>query len=50
MIFKIKKYADLNLTKFNTDETKYTTLQRSTLIEYLKEDIYTQHLKIWKKN
>ena len=36
MIFKMKKICDLNLTKFNTSETKYTTLQRSTLIEYLK--------------
>ena len=44
-----KKICDLNLTKFNTNETKYTTLQRSTLIEYLKEDIYTQHLRFGKK-
>ncbi|MDA8763948.1 FAD-dependent monooxygenase [Candidatus Pelagibacter bacterium] len=44
-----KKICDLNLTKFNTSETKYTTLQRSTLIEYLKEDIYTQHLRFGKK-
>jgi len=43
-----KKICDLNLTKFNTSETKYTTLQRSTLIEYLKEDIYTQHLRFGK--
>jgi salicylate hydroxylase len=44
-----KKICDLNLTKFNTSETKYTTLQRSTLIEYLKEDVYTQHLRFGKK-
>jgi salicylate hydroxylase len=44
-----KKICDLNLTKFNTSEIKYTTLQRSTLIEYLKEDIYTQHLRFGKK-
>ena len=30
---------------FNTDTNKYTTLQRSTLIEFLKDDIYTQHLR-----
>ena len=36
-----KKICDLDLTKFNTNESKYTTLQRSTLIEYLKEDVYT---------
>jgi salicylate hydroxylase len=44
-----KKICDLDLTKFNTSETKYTTLQRSTLIEHLKEDIYTQHLRFGKK-
>ena len=44
-----KKICDLDITKFNTTETKYTTLQRSTLIEYLKEDIYTQHLRFGKK-
>jgi salicylate hydroxylase len=44
-----KKICDLNLTKFNSSKTKYTTLQRSTLIEYLKEDIYTQHLRFGKK-
>ena len=44
-----KKICDLNLSKFNTDEIKYTTLQRSTLIEFLKEDIYTQHLRFGKK-
>ena len=46
---KSKKICDLNLTKFNTSETKYTTLQRSTLIEHLKKDIYTQHLRFGKK-
>ena len=46
---KNKKICDLDLTQFNTSETKYTTLQRSTLIEYLKEDIYTQHLRFGKK-
>ena len=44
-----KKICDLDITKFNTSEIKYTTLQRSTLIEYLKEDIYTQHLRFGKK-
>jgi salicylate hydroxylase len=44
-----EKLCDLDLTKFNTNEAKYTTLQRSTLIEYLKEDIYTQHLRFGKK-
>ena len=44
-----KKICDLNLSKFNSSDAKYTTLQRSTLIEFLKEDIYTQHLRFGKK-
>ena len=44
-----EKICDLNLSKFNSSEVKYTTLQRSTLIEFLKEDIYTQHLRFGKK-
>jgi len=43
------KICDLDLTIFNNAETKYTTLQRSTLIEYLKEDVYTQHLRFGKR-
>ena len=43
------KICDLNLSKFNSTEAKYTTLQRSTLIEFLKETIYTQHLRFRKK-
>ncbi|MDA9623823.1 FAD-dependent monooxygenase [Pelagibacteraceae bacterium] len=46
---KNEKICDLNLSKFNNSETKYTTLQRSTLIEFLKDDIYTQHLRFGKK-
>ncbi len=44
-----KKICDLDLTQFNTNENKYTTLQRSTLIEFLKDDIYTQHLRFGKR-
>jgi salicylate hydroxylase len=44
-----EKICDLDLTKFNTEKTKYTTLQRSTLLEFLKEDIYTQHLRFGKR-
>ena len=43
------KICDLNLSTFNSVEAKYTTLQRTTLIEFLKEDIYTQHLRFGKK-
>ncbi len=46
---KNEKICDLDLSRFNYEETKYTTLQRSTLIEFLKEDIYTQHLRFGKK-
>ncbi len=44
-----KKICDLDLTQFNSDQLKYTTLQRSTLIEFLKDDIYTQHIRFGKK-
>ncbi len=43
------KICDLDLTQFNTIESKYTTLQRSTLIEFLKDDIYTKHLRFGKR-
>ena len=44
-----EKICDLNLSKFNSPDAKYTTLQRSILIEFLKEDVYTQHLRFGKK-
>jgi len=44
-----KKICDLDLTQFNTGQSKYTTLQRSTLIEFLKDEVYTQHLRFGKK-
>ena len=44
-----KKICDLNLNQFNSTESKYTTLQRSTLIEFLKDDIYTQHIRFGKR-
>ncbi len=44
-----KKICDLDLTQFNNNETKYTTMQRSTLIEFLKDDIYMQYLRFGKK-
>ncbi len=43
-----KKLCDLNLAQFNSNNEKYTTLQRSTLIEFLKDDIYTQHIRFGK--
>ena len=46
---KNKKICDLDLTQFDTDQIKYTTMQRSTLIEFLKDDVYNQHLRFGKK-
>ncbi len=43
------KICDLDLDSLNALESKYTTMQRSTLIEFLKDDIYTQHLRFGKK-
>ena len=42
---KNEKISELKVSKFNTEHAKYTTLKRSTLIEFLKEEIYNQHLK-----
>ncbi len=44
-----KKICGLDLTQFNSDGNKYTTLQRSTLIEFLKDDIYSQHIRFGKR-
>ncbi len=44
-----KKICNFNLNQFNKDKIKYTTLQRSILIEFLKDEIYTQHLRFGKK-
>ena len=39
----------MDLTQFNTGNEKYTTLQRSTLIEFLKDNVYAQHLRFGKR-
>jgi len=46
---KKKKICDLNISEFNTDNAKYTTLQRSTLIEFLKEKIPNNLIQYNKK-
>ena len=43
------KICELEISKFNNEKIKYTTLQRSTLIEFLKDEIYTQHLRFGKR-
>ena len=46
---KKQKICDLNISKFNTDNAKHTTLQRATLIEFLKEKIPTNLIQYNKK-
>jgi len=43
------KICDLNLTRFNTDLDKYTTLKRSTLIEFLKDGLFANNIKFGKE-
>ena len=43
------KICDLEISIFNNQNIKYTTLQRSTLIEFLKNKIYAQHLRFGKR-
>ena len=35
----LKKICELNIANFNTDDCSYTTLKRSTLIDFLKKDL-----------
>ena len=46
---KNERICNIDIAKFNSKETKYTTLQRSTLIDFLKDEIYTQHLRFGKR-
>ena len=46
---KNEKICDLEISKFNSEYSKYTTLKRTTLIEFLKDEIYTQHLRFGKR-
>ena len=43
------KICDLDLGKFNNDSVKYTTLQRSTLIEFLKDKLFVNNFRFGKK-
>ena len=43
------KICDLDLGKFNNDSIKYTTLQRSTLIEFLKNKLFTNNFRFGKE-
>ena len=39
------KICDLDLTQFNTDTEKYTTLKRSSLIRFLKEKLFSNSIR-----
>ena len=43
------KICDLDLERFNNDSVKYTTLQRSTLIEFLKDKLFTNNFRFGKE-
>ena len=44
-IKKEKKICDLNISEFNSEDCKYTTLKRSKLIEFLKDRINSNIIK-----
>jgi len=46
---KLKKICDLDLTIFNSENEKYTTLKRSILIKFLREKLLTNSLIFGKK-
>jgi len=43
------KICDLNLTQFNSETEKYTTLKRSTLIKFLKGKLFSNLIRFNKK-
>ena len=43
------KICDLDLGRFNNDSIKYTTLQRSTLIEFLKDKLFANNFRFGKE-
>jgi len=44
-----KKICDLDLSNFNSDKVKYTTLRRSVLIEFLKKNLFENNLRFGKE-
>tara|TARA_Y100001970_G_scaffold285228_1_gene404375 strand:- start:218 stop:1354 length:1137 start_codon:yes stop_codon:yes gene_type:complete len=44
-----KKICDLNLSNFNTEKVKYTTLKRSTLIEFLRGNLFANNIVFGKE-
>ena len=43
------KICELNITQFNRQDINYTTLKRSLLIEFLKENLFTDSIQFNKK-
>ncbi len=44
-----RKICDLDLSRFNSEKSKYTTLKRSTLIEFLKNNLFSNNLRFRKE-
>ena len=44
-----QKICDLNLSRFNSEKFKYTTLKRSVLIEFLKNKLFSNNLRFGKE-
>ncbi len=44
-----QKICDLDLSRFNTEKFKYTTLKRSVLIEFLKNELFANNLRFGKE-
>tara|TARA_Y100000590_G_scaffold11773_1_gene14417 strand:- start:21578 stop:22708 length:1131 start_codon:yes stop_codon:yes gene_type:complete len=45
----LSKLCDLDLTEFNSENKKYTTLKRSTLIKFLKDKLFSNSIIFRKK-
>ena len=43
------KICDLDLSRFNSEKFKYTTLKRSVLIEFLKNNLFANNLRFGKE-
>ncbi len=44
-----QKICDLDLSRFSSEKSKYTTLKRSTLIEFLKNKLFSNNLRFGKE-
>ena len=44
-----QKICDLDLSRFNSEKFKYTTLKRSVLIEFLKNELFANNLRFGKE-